>query len=134
MHKGRLDGFCLVSSESNFTQLAQRLREDGLVVFGFRERKTPEAFRNACSRFIYLENIVESEPAKKKRAAASGSPAAEKKESPRKAVKMIARAIEDSDDDGWVNLAIVGNRILGATPEFGLRIYGCANPSTLVTK
>ena len=134
MHKGRLDGFCLVSSDSDFTRLAQRLREDGLVVFGFGERKTPEAFRNACSRFIYLENIVESEPAKKKGAAASGSPEAERKESPRKAVKIIAWAIEDSDYDGWVNLAIVGNRILGATPDFDPRTYGCANLSTLVTK
>ena len=52
MHKGRLDGFCLVSSDSDFTRLAQRLREDGLVVYGFGERKTPDALRNACSRFI----------------------------------------------------------------------------------
>ena len=71
MHKGRLDGFCLVSSDSDFTRLAQRLREDGLVVYGFGERKTPEAFRNACSRFIYLENIVEAEPANKKSATAA---------------------------------------------------------------
>ena len=67
-------------------------------MYGFGERKTPEAFRNACSRFIYLENIVDSEPAKNKGAAASGTDAAEKKESPRKAVTIIARAIEDSDD------------------------------------
>ena len=52
MHKGKLDGVCLVSSDSDFTRLAQRLREDGLVVYGFGERKTPEAFRNACSRFV----------------------------------------------------------------------------------
>ena len=51
MHKGKLDGFCLVSSDSDFTRLAQRLREDGLVVYGFGERKTPEAFRNACNQF-----------------------------------------------------------------------------------
>ena len=50
MHKGKLDGFCLVSSDSDFTRLAQRLREDGLVVYGFGERKTPEAFRSACNR------------------------------------------------------------------------------------
>ena len=134
MHKGRLDGFCLVSSDSDFTRLAQRLREDGLVVYGFGERKTPEAFRNACSRFIYLENIVEAEPAMKKGAAASGSPEAEKKESPRKAVKIVARAIEDADDDGWVNLAVVGSRILGAAPDFDPRTYGCSNLSTLVTR
>ena len=58
------------SVNSDFTLLAQRLREDTLVVYGFGERKTPEAFRNACSRFIYMENIVETEPAKKKGVAA----------------------------------------------------------------
>ena len=55
MHKGRLDGFCLVSSDSDFTRLAQRLREEGIEVYGFGEKKTPEAFRNACNRFIYVE-------------------------------------------------------------------------------
>ena len=60
MHKGKLDGFCLVSSDSDFTRLAQRLREDGLVVYGFGERKTPEAFRSACNRFIYVENLMEA--------------------------------------------------------------------------
>ena len=134
MHKGRLDGFCLVSSDSDFTRLAQRLREDGLVVYGFGERKTPEAFRNACSRFIYLENIVETGSERKIDAAASSPSEAEKKESPRKALKIIARAIEDSEDDGWVNLGSVGSRILGAAPDFDPRTYGCPNLSTLVTK
>ena len=60
MHKGKLDGFCLISSDSDFTRLAQRLREDGLVVYGFGERKTPEAFRNACNRFIYVDNLSET--------------------------------------------------------------------------
>ena len=64
VHEDRLDGFCLASSDCDFTRLAQRLREDGLVVYGLGERKTPETFRNACSRFIYLEYIVESGPAK----------------------------------------------------------------------
>ena len=59
MHRSELDGFCLVSSDSDFTGLAQRLREDNKLVYGFGEKKTPEAFRNACSRFIYLENLVE---------------------------------------------------------------------------
>ena len=69
-----------MSSDSEFTRLSQRLREDGLVVYGIGERKTLEAFRNACSRFIYLENIVETEPAKKKGATASGSAEPEGKE------------------------------------------------------
>ena len=130
MHKGTLDGVCLVSSDSDFTRLAQRLREDGLVVYGFGERKTPEAFRNACSRFIYLENIL-AEPG---RADAGAGPSGDRKQSPKKAVKVIAKAMEDSDDDGWVHLGMVGNRIHGAAPDFDPRTYGCPNLSTLVTK
>ena len=60
MHKGTLDGFCLVSSDSDFTRLAQRLREEGMVVYGFGEQKAVKAFRNACNRFIYVENLVEA--------------------------------------------------------------------------
>ena len=101
MHKGKLDGFCLVSSDSDFTRLAQRLREDGLPVYGFGERKTPEAFKNACNRFIYVENLVAASPDRASAAAGAGS---EKKESPKKAVRIIARAMEDSDDDGWTHL------------------------------
>ena len=133
MHKGKLDGFCLVSSDSDFTRLAQRLREDGLVVYGFGERKTPEAFRSACNRFIYVDNLTEAGAEKANGGAAAATPAA-KKESPSKAVKIIAKAIEDSDDDGWSNLGNVGSRILGAAPDFDPRTYGCPNLSTLVTK
>ena len=135
MHKGKLDGFCLVSSDSDFTRLAQRLREDGLTVFGFGERKTPEAFRNACTRFIYCENILEAGTADKGDGTAASPPAGSaKKEPPSKAVKIVARAIEDSDDDGWVNLGVVGGRIQGAVPDFDPRTYGCPNLSTLVAK
>ena len=131
MHKGKLDGFCLVSSDSDFTRLAQRLREDGLPVYGFGERKTPEAFKNACNRFIYVENLVAASPDKASAAAGAGS---EKKESPKKAVRIIARAMEDSDDDGWAHLGTVGSRIQGAVPDFDPRTYGCPNLSTLVKK
>lgn len=129
MHKGKLDGFCLVSSDSDFTRLAQRLREDGLQVYGFGERKTPETFRNACHRFIYVENLVESVPEKE----ASGSDASPQiKESPGNAVDIIANALEGTDDDGWGNLGPVGSRIVAATPDFDPRTYGCPNLSTLV--
>ena len=131
MHKGKLDGVCLVSSDSDFTRLAQRLREDGLVVYGFGERKTPEAFRNACNRFIYAENLIG--PGAEKSNAAAGAPP-EKKESPKKAVSIIAKAVEDGDDDGWAHLGAVGSRIQAATPDFDPRTYGCPNLSTLVTK
>ena len=131
MHKGRLDGVCLVSSDSDFTRLAQRLREDGLVVYGFGERKTPEAFRNACSRFIYLENILEAEPEKGGAGAGAARP---RKKPPKRAATIIAKAMEDGDDDGWVHLGTVGSRILGAAPDFDPRTYGCANLSTLAEK
>ena len=103
------------------------------MVYGFGERKTPEAFRNACSRFIYLENIADTAAARKK-GTASATAEAERKEPPRKAVALIAKAIEDSDDDGWGNLGNLGSRILGAAPDFDPRTFGCPNLSTLVTK
>ena len=132
MSKGNLDGVCLISSDSDFTRLAQRLREEGLTVYGFGERKTPEAFRNACSRFIYLENILEAGPEKESGGAVSAS--SDKKEPPSKAVKLIAKAMEDCDDDGWVHLGTVGSRILAAAPDFDSRSFGCPNLSTLVQK
>ena len=132
LYKNTLDGVCLVSSDSDFTRLSQRLREEGLTVYGFGERKTPEAFRNACSRFIYLENILDSGAEKENGAAASAK--AETKESPSKAVKLIAKAIEDADEDGWANLGRVGSRLQAAWPDFDSRTYGCPNLSTLVEK
>ena len=133
MHKGTLDGFCLVSSDSDFTRLAQRLREEGMVVYGFGEHKAVEAFRNACNRFIYVENLVEA-TAEKDDAGSAAAGSATKKKSPSGAVKIIAKAIEDSDVDGWANLSGVGSRILGARPDFDARSYGCPNLSTLVQK
>ncbi len=131
MHKGKLDGFCLVSSDSDFTRLAQRLREDGLQVYGFGERKTPEAFRNACTRFIYVENLVEAVAEK---GGASSTTAAAEKQPPSKAVKIVVKAMEGADDDGWVDLGSVGKLIYGAAPDFDPRTYGCPNLSTLVTR
>ena len=131
MHKGTLDGVVLVSSDSDFTRLAQRLREEGLEVYGFGERKAVEAFRNACSRFIYVENLVEAETGK-----GSAEPArtAQRKDPPRKARQIIADAIGEPDADGWESLGSVGQRIQGAHPDFDPRSYGCANLSTLVER
>ena len=132
MHKNTLDGIVLVSSDSDFTRLAQRLREEGLVVYGFGERKAVEAFRNACSRFIYVENLLEGEPDKGDKAPARST--AQKKDAPRKARKIIADAIGEPDADGWESLGSVGQRIQGAHPDFDPRSYGCANLSTLVER
>src|SRR3546814_17688021 len=62
MHSGRFDGFCLVSSDSDFTRLAARIREQGIAVYGFGEQKTPQSFRHACKRFVYTENLTHSDP------------------------------------------------------------------------
>ena len=134
MYKRTLDGVVLVSSDSDFTRLAQRLREEGLEVYGFGERKAVEAFRNACNRFIYVENLLEAEPEEKKGGAAPTRAVAQKKDPPSKARKIIAGAIGEADADGWENLASVGQRIQGAHPDFDPRSYGCANLSTLVEK
>ena len=133
MHKGTFDGVCLISSDSDFTRLAQRLREEGIVVYGFGERKSVEAFRNACNRFIYVENLAEAD-IERDDAGASPTAAQAKKEAPAKAAKIIAKAIEGADEDGWTNLAVVGSRILGAKPDFDARTYGCPNLSILVAK
>ena len=102
-------------------------------MYGFGERKAVEAFRNACNRFIYVENLLETGPEEKSGAAPAGTPE-QKKDSPSKARKIIAGAIGEPDVDGWENLASVGHRIQGAHPDFDPRSYGCANLSTLVEK
>jgi len=135
MYRGHLDGFCLVSSDSDFTRLASRLREEGAVVYGFGEKKTPEAFRNACSRFIYIENLVET-PAETAEGEAGGARrAAIRKESPSQAVPIITKAMEELEDaDGWVQLGTIGSRIAGIAPDFDPRTYGCPNLSTVAEK
>lgn len=135
MHRGHLDGFCLVSSDSDFTRLASRLREEGALVYGFGAKKTPEAFRNACSRFIYIENLIEAATGEDNGKAAIAPQAAAKKESPSRAVPVITKAMEElEDDDGWAQLGAVGQRIPGIAPDFDPRTYGCPNLSTVVAK
>ena len=103
-------------------------------MYGFGERKAVLAFRNACNRFIYVENLLEAEPEEKKDGTARARTVAQKKDSPNKARKIIVGAIGEPDADGWENLASVGRRIQGAHPDFDPRSYGCANLSTLVEK
>jgi len=137
MHRGGIDGFCLVSSDSDFTRLAQRLREDGARVYGFGAKKTPEAFRNACTRFIYIENLVDTpeEETKAKSTAKSAPRTKAKKEPPSKAVPLIRKAMEQAwDDEDWVNLGTIGQRLNHLAPDFDPRTYGCDNLVTVVEK
>lgn len=136
LYSGRFDGFCLVSSDSDFTRLASRLRESGLTVYGFGERKTPAPFVAACDKFVYTENLT--------RATSTASPAGatEKTISRRSAAELQAdtelvallRSAVDavSDEDGWVPLATVGNIILKRRPDFDPRNYGYTKLSGLI--
>jgi uncharacterized LabA/DUF88 family protein len=141
MYKGTLDGFCLVSSDSDFTRIAQRLREDGLAVYGFGERKTPEAFRNACTRFIYVENLVEpAEPAEPAGTVGVPDSAAvpghdKKKELPSKATSTIRKAMAGlEDEEGWAQLGGIGSRIMNIAPDFDPRSFGQTKLSSLVER
>ena len=133
LHSGRFDGFCLVSSDSDFTRLASRIREEGVDVYGFGERKTPESFRQACTRFIYTENLIAPIPAE----AGAKSPVAESrptKRKPSEAARLIAAIIADMDEDGdgWVAVGGIGNRLRNAHPDFDQRTYGYAKLSDLI--
>jgi NYN domain/OST-HTH/LOTUS domain len=131
LHSGRFDGFCLVSSDSDFTRLAARIREQGIDVFGFGTQKTPESFRQACRRFIYTENLL-PEASPPDRDPASG---AKPLESPGAATPLLKKAIAQMDDeDGWVGLGGVGQRLANLAPDFDPRSYGHAKLGDLVQK
>lgn len=134
LHSGRFDGFCLVSSDSDFTRLAARIREQGVDVYGFGERKTPESFRQACRRFIYTENLLPEAPAPDeperpdRRGAGATLPVSE-------AVPLIRTAISQLDDeDGWVSLGRVGQQLQVLASDFDSRTFGFAKLSSLVAE
>ena len=136
LYSGRFDGFCLVSSDSDFTRLASRIRESGLTVYGFGERKTPKPFVAACDKFIYLENLTAPQAAAPTGAAVSpptpATPAAKLK-GDTALVNMLRNAVEaSSDDDGWADLGSVGNIITKQRPDFDSRNYGYAKLSDLM--
>ena len=156
MYTGRFDGVCLVSSDSDFTRLAQRLREEGLTVYGFGERKTPDAFVQACDKFVYTEVLRAEEaapappkpaqkPAKKAAAKvpqASAKPAAvtaPAAPAPKPAgplplpLDLIRQAIEEaSDDEGWAHLGTMGSYLNKVRPDFDPRLYGQKKLSDLL--
>lgn len=131
LHSGRLDGFCLVSSDSDFTRLAARIREQGLQVYGFGEAKTPESLRQACHRFIYTENLL---PGRTSAGQVSGA-ATEPLQPSSAAVPIIRRAIEQVDsDDGWAPLGAVGTQLAKLASDFDPRTFGYRKLSDLVRK
>ena len=129
LHSGRFDGFCLVSSDSDFTRLASRLREEGADVYGFGARKTPESFRQACRRFIYTENLVPQMAREAPKEGTAPPPA----QAPGSAVDILSKAIAQMDtEDGWVGLRALGQRLANVATDFDPRSYGFRNLSDLV--
>lgn len=127
LHTGRFDGFVLVSSDSDFTALANRIREQGLEVIGIGERKTPESLRNVCNRFVLIENIVD-EPAPAK----AGAQAKSNKLPAKDAVPLIIAAMEKMEqDDDWYALGRLGKHIMAAKSDFDTRTYGYKKLSDL---
>ena len=135
LYSGRFDGFCLVSSDSDFTRLAARIRESGLTVYGFGGRKTPKPFGAACDKFIYIENLIAPQTAVPADAALSPVPRtqAAKLRGDSALVNLLRNAVAaSSDDDGWAHLAGVGSIITKQRPDFDSRNYGYAKLSDLM--
>ncbi|MBB4170833.1 NYN domain-containing protein [Rhizobium sp. BK538] len=131
LHSGRFDGFCLVSSDSDFTRLASRIREQGVDVFGFGEQKTPESFRQACRRFIYTENLLPSVAAN----GAEAGQAAPSLKPPSAATPIIRKVIAQMEtEDGWVPLGAVGTQLANLASDFDPRTFGFKKLSDLVKK
>lgn len=160
MYTGRFDGMCLVSSDSDFTRLAQRLREEGLTVYGFGEHKTPDPFVQACDKFIYTE-VLRAEapeppvPVKSARATAAKTakprpaptPTSTSTSTPEAApvakpsgplplpLKLLQQAIEEaSDEEGWAHLGTMGAYLNKIKPNFDPRLYGQKKLSDLLRK
>lgn len=129
LYTGGVDGFCIVSSDSDFTRLATRLREAGMKVFGIGEKKTPSPFIASCNKFIYIEILKKEvkETIAPKNNAKNNS---RKKEDPaiskhKALVKLISESINDiAEEDGWVFLGVLGSLILKKQPDFDPRNYG----------
>lgn len=147
LYTQRFDGFCLVSSDSDFTGLALRIREQGLTVLGFGEAKTPEAFRNACHKFVLTEvfRAPEPEPTQPRTTArgqpAAGKAAAERTAQPKTAGKglegfprdaVLTALDQASDDTGWAQIGTFGSHLNRLQPDFDSRHFGYKKLSDLV--
>ena len=128
LHAGSLNGFCLVSSDSDFTRLATRIREAGLIVYGFGERKTPLSFVAACDKFIYTEIL--------KPQAVTVPSAEDQPSAPSEPLEPMLRAAiaTTARDNGWAALSAVGSMVLKNSPSFDPRNYGSQKLGELVRK
>lgn len=128
LHSGRFDGFVLVSSDSDFTRLASRIREQGLDVIGIGEAKAPVSLRNVCNRFVLIENIIDEPVAPQK-----GAVEPTVKTAPKEAIDLILRAMDKiNQEDDWYTLGQIGQYITADNPDFDTRTYGKKKLSDLV--
>lgn len=137
LYSGKVDGFCIISSDSDFTRLATRLREAGMKVFGIGQKKTPNPFIVACDKFIYMEiiDVIENEEpsSNKTKKVKQPSPKAAVDKLNRETIKLIAATINDlADENGWAFLGDVGNLILKKQPNFDPRNYGFQKLTPLI--
>jgi hypothetical protein len=137
MHSGVVDGFCLVSSDSDYTRLATRIRETGIFVMGIGEKKTPKPFVNACDLFVYTENLVEAKKSsqpKRVPSRAKKTKAEEEKEE-LDPMPILSQAYEMAvGQDGWARLDVMGNAIYQLDPSFDPRTYGHKQLSRMLNK
>ncbi|MCK4569779.1 MAG: NYN domain-containing protein [Bacteroidales bacterium] len=136
LHSQKVDGFCLVSSDSDFTRLAIRLRESGMTVIGIGEKKTPQPFIVACDKFIYIEIIGAKESIKpdiSSSGAESSTTITEVDPIDKRFIQLLKSSIEDlADDNGWAFLAEVGSLIIKKKPDFDPRNYGFSKLTPLI--
>ncbi len=130
LYTGKFDGFCIVSSDSDFTKLASRIRETGLIVYGFGEKKTPKAFVSACDKFIFTEVLRNKDDSDGKIVRKTKIQLTRDT----KLVNLLRNAVEaSSDDSGWAHLGSVGSNIAKQAPEFDPRNYGYKKLGELVS-
>jgi len=133
LHSGVVDGFCLVSSDSDFTRLATRIREKGIFVMGIGERKTPKSFTNACDLFVFTENLAS--PVANSSGKAKSSEAGPKALPVTDALPVLRRAFDLCvQENGWANLGALGSSLRKLDPSFDHRTYGCSSLKALITK
>ena len=133
LYSKNIDGFCIVSSDSDFTRLIMRIREDGKIVYGMGEKKSPKALINACDKFIYLDVNEKQEPKgdKKTQSKAEKRHMALLGELGKEKIDALIATVADHEED-WVNLSEVGNRMTKLFPDFDQRNYGYKKLSDLI--
>lgn len=139
LYSGKVDGFCIISSDSDFTRLATRLREAGMKVFGIGQKKTPNPFIVACDKFIYMEIIAEPEEPEITEVNETRKKTAKPKQTRdvdklgRETLKLLKSTINDlADENGWAFLGDVGNLLLKKQPDFDPRNYGFLKLTPLI--